>query len=149
MNSLHATPFNHIRALISARYATITPNGIVTPPASQPYNPFSVEMIAFRPARTRYLYKKPVCRSLNGNNSCNSNSICALCEYYKSCTPQIAVDFLYRIVPYRLLLAFTSANNFMMLTRKLIVAKIPFEAAKVKIITINHGKWGETTFELT
>lgn len=140
-------PIRHIMAQSMARYATLTPKGILLESAAIPYNPLPATIITYKPARTRYIARKPVCRSLNGICSVDRRQTCTLCPDARTCTAQIALDFLYRSVPFRLLLAYTSANNFITLLRKLSVGGKPYENAIVNISVIDRGRWGEACFE--
>lgn len=137
-----------IMAQSMARYATITPKGIRMEYSESPYNPLPVTIITYKPARTLYIARKPMCRSLNGINALERTQKCAFCENAKTCTPQIALDFSYRSIPFRLLLAFTSAKNFVALLRKLGTAGKSDEGANISISVIDRGKWGEACFEM-
>jgi hypothetical protein len=139
-------PLRQILAQSLARYASITPKGILLPCASVPYNPLPTTIITYKPARTRYLLRKPVCRSLNGICSVDRKQSCATCQEARTCTPQIALDFNYRTVPFRLLLAFTSANNFITFLRKRGAEGTTCEGVPISITVIDHGRWGEARF---
>jgi hypothetical protein len=141
-------PIREIIAQSMSRYATITSKGILLPSSSAVYNPLPVTIITYGPARTRYINRKPICRSLNGISSLERKQTCALCQEARTCTPQIALDICYRIVPVRLLLAFTSAKNFMALLRKLGIERKPYEGAHISISVIDRGRWGEACFEI-
>ena len=80
---------NPIRQIMSqslARYATITPQGIILPVTTAVYNPLPATIITYKPARTRYLNRKPICRSLDGARSLDRAQSCVTCrgENYKS-----------------------------------------------------------------
>jgi hypothetical protein len=139
-------PLREIIAASSARYAQITPRGILLPSASQPYNPLPASIVTYKPARTRYVNKQPVCRSLNGIQSLQDNFRCAICDHRRTCTPQIALEVLYRTVPFRLMLAYTSAKNFLAFLRTLHAPNQCIEGAFVEITVLDRGKWGEARF---
>jgi hypothetical protein len=141
-------PLREIIASVCSRYALLTPKGIVLPSSTNPYNPLSVSIVTYKPARTRYVNKKPVCRSLNGIRSLNDNSICVSCDYRRTCTPQIALEIQYRTVPFRIMLAYTSAKNFFAFLRTLYPTNFHIENASVEISVIDRGKWGEAKFTL-
>lgn len=141
-------PIRQIMAQSMARYATLTPKGVMLEFASVPYNPLPVSMITYRPARTRYLERKPVCRSLNGICAIDRRQSCAFCKNARTCTAQIAFDFHYRALPFRLLLAYTSAANFMAMLRRLGTTGKPYEGANIEIKVIDRGRWGEACFEI-
>jgi radical SAM protein with 4Fe4S-binding SPASM domain len=142
-------PLREIIAASSARYALITPQGILLPCASAPYNPLAATIVTHKPARTRYVNKQPVCRSLNGIQSLQDNARCATCDHRRACTPQIALELLYRTVPFRLMLAYTSAKNFLAFLRTLHAPNQRIEGASVEITILDRGKWGEARFSLT
>jgi hypothetical protein len=140
-------PIRQLIAQSTARYASITPKGILLPAAPVAYNPLPATIITYKPARTRYLLRKPVCRSLNGISSVDQKQSCSMCQEARTCTPQIALDFNYRVVPFRLLLAFTSANNFITFLRRFGAAGISCEGVPISITVIDHGRWGEARFD--
>jgi energy-coupling factor transporter ATP-binding protein EcfA2 len=111
------------------------------------YNPLPATTITYKPARTRYLNRKPICRSLDGARSLDRAQSCVTCQDARTCTPRIALDFHYRAVPFRLLLAFTSAKNFVLFMKKLGAAGKTYEGALVNITIIDRGRWGEACFE--
>jgi hypothetical protein len=141
-------PLREIIASVCSRYALLTPKGIVLPSASNPYNPLSVSLVTYKPARTRYVNKKPVCRSLNGIHSLTDKTACISCDYRRTCTPQIALEIQYRTVPFRIMLAYTSAKNFLTFLRTLHPDSRRIENASVEISVIDRGKWGEAKFSL-
>jgi hypothetical protein len=142
-------PLREIICATCSRYAQLTPAGIVLPAASAPYNPLTVTLVSYTPARTRYVNRKPLCRSLNGIYSVKDNIHCAGCDYHRTCTPQISLQCLYRAVPLRLLLAFTSAKNFISFVRTSHVpAGTTIEGVNVEISVLDRGKWGEAQFNL-
>jgi hypothetical protein len=141
-------PLREICASAAARYALIAPAGILLPSAASPYNPITVRIVTYKPARTRYVNKQPICRSLNGLFSLHDNSRCAACEYRRTCTPQIALDILYRAVPFRLMLAYTSAKNFFAFLRTAQTPHQGIEGATISISVLDRGKWGEARFTL-
>jgi hypothetical protein len=138
-----------LRAVIAQsliRYATITPKGILLPHAAIPYNPLDVAIITYGPARTRYLNRRPLCRSLDGLRSIDNRTLCATCHDSRSCTPQIALDISYRRLPFRLLLAFTSAKNFLAALKTINPSAGNIQDAPISITVTNRGHWGEANF---
>jgi hypothetical protein len=142
-------PLREIIASVCSRYALITPKGIVLPTSTTLYNPLPATIIIYKPARTRYVNKKPLCRSLNACTSLNDKTSCVSCSYRRTCTPQIALEILYRSVPFRIMLAYTSAKNFVSFLRTLHTTIDHTENALVEISVIDRGKWGEAKFSLT
>jgi len=141
-------PMREIIASVCSRYATLAPKGIVLPSSSTPYNPLSATIVTYKPARTRYLNKKPVCRSLNGIRSLHDNAPCVSCDYRRTCTPQIALEIHYRAIPFRIMLAYTSAKNFLDFLRTLHLNNRNVENTFVEISVLDRGKWGEAKFAL-
>ena len=139
-------PLRQIMTQTYARYATITPLGIVLPAGPTPYNPLPVTIIAHRPARTLYVNRHPLCRSLNGINSVNGRKRCICCEDKQSCTPQISLEILYRSVPFRIMLAYTSAKNFISFRKTFQAPQRYVDEAFVEISVIDRGRWGEACF---
>jgi len=141
-------PIRQIIAQSMSRYASVTPKGILLPCASMPYNPLPINIITYKPARTRYIDRKPVCRSLDGARSVDRKQSCLKCLDVRTCTAQIALDFRHRGVPFKLLLAFTSAKNFVVLIQKLSAAATPLEKAAIEIRVTDRKTWGEVHFDI-
>ena len=139
-------PLREIIASACSRYASISPGGILLPSSPTPYNPLPAIIVSYTPARTRYVDKKPICRSLNGVQSLNDKTPCVRCDYRRTCTPQIALQIQYKGVPFRIMLAYTSAKNFMSFLRTLHMANTPYENACIEISVTDRGKWGEAIF---
>ena len=128
-----------------ARYLTVRPTGL-----QLPYGPLCASLratiLVVRPARTLYQNKKPVCRSLDGIQSIPAGRACASCLLRKTCTPQIYLELLADGVPYRLLLAYSSARNFLLFAGRLKGKQQPLENAEVIISVRDRGRWGELHF---
>lgn len=141
-------PMQQILTQSLARYATIVPKGIVLPYSSTPQNPLCVTIAAYHAARSRYVNRHPVCRSLDGMHAVDLTTKCLICSEKRSCTPQIALEVTYRAVPLRFLLSYTSANNFLSLVRKYSSKKQTLEGMSLSINVIDRGRWGEPTFSI-
>jgi hypothetical protein len=76
----------------------------------------------------------------------DSKKLCQQCLDQKHCTGQVRLDLLFENSPYRLLLAYTSAKNFLLYTGKLAEQKLEIETIDTKIIVVNRGSWGELRF---
>ena len=128
-----------------ARYLAIRPTGL-----QMPYGPIvqtlRVRILACRPARTLYENHHPRCRSLDGIQSITERRACAACLLRKTCTPQIYLELLHDRVPYRLLLAYTSARHFMLFASRLRQQDQPVENAEVILSVLDRGRWGELRF---
>jgi hypothetical protein len=103
-------------------------------------------LLACRPARTLYENHQPRCRSLDGIQSITEARTCAACLLRKTCTPQIYLELLCNHVPYRLLLAYTSARNFMTFASRLRQQGQPVENADILLSVRDRGRWGELRF---
>jgi hypothetical protein len=136
---------NDLFADAFARYLLVRPAGIQFP-HGRLCPSLSAAILACRPARTLYQNKQPVCRSLDGIHSLQEARACASCLLRKSCTPQIYLELLAEGVPYRLLLAYSSARNFMLFASRLRQQGQPVENAQVLISVRDRGRWGELRF---
>ena len=128
-----------------ARYLSVRPTGM-----QMPHGPIvqslRVRVRACRPARTLYEDHQPRCRSLDGIQSLTQARTCADCLLRKTCTPQIYLELLHDGMPYRLLLAYTSARNFMLFASRLRQQGQPVENADILLSVRDRGRWGELSF---
>jgi hypothetical protein len=128
-----------------ARYLAVRPSGL-----QMPHGPIvqtlRARLLACRPARTLYENHQPRCRSLDGIQSITEARTCAACLLRKTCTPQIYLELLHDHVPYRLLLAYTSARNFMTFASRLRQQGQPVENADTLLSVRDRGRWGELRF---
>jgi hypothetical protein len=136
---------NDLFANAFARYLTVRPSGL-----QMPHGPIVQTLRAHlclcRPARTLYERHQPRCRSLDGIHSITEERTCAACLLRKTCTPQIYLELLHERVPYRLLLAYTSARNFMTFISRLRQQDQSIENADILISVLDRGRWGELRF---
>ena len=128
-----------------ARYLAVRPSGLQMPhgPIAQTLR---ARLLACRPARTLYENHQPRCRSLDGIQSITEARACAACLLRKTCTPQIYLELLHDRIPYRLLLAYTSARNFMTFASRLRQQGQPVENADILLSVRDRGRWGELRF---
>ncbi len=142
------TDFFTMRELVSrafARYLRVLPSGFQL--SSNNIVPsLSAKVIASRPARTLYKNRKPVCRSLDGIHALSINKSCAACLSRKTCTPQICLEIIHQGVPWRLILAYTSARNFLLFDSTLKKTGIILEDSTIRIAVRDRGRWGEVYF---
>lgn len=132
-----------------ARYVSVTSGGfhlyddIVVPE-------IKVCIRTVKPARTLYVNRKPTCRSLDGIADLTGSCECASCRSRSRCTPQIYLEFLYEHVPLRMLLAYTSASNFVKCSSdiKRRYHKSVTEV-NIRMSLLNRGRWMEVRFSLT
>jgi hypothetical protein len=139
-----------------ARYLAVRPSGLQMPHGSI-VQTLRARLLACQPARTLYENHQPRCRSLDGIQSitealsavpgtAQAGRTCAACLLRKTCTPQIYLELLHDHVPYRLLLAYTSARNFMTFASRLRQQGQPVENADILLSVRDRGRWGELRF---
>lgn len=128
-----------------ARYIRVLPTGFQIH-SGKILSSLSATILTFRPARTLYQNKKPTCRSLDGIQSLREGRACASCLMRKTCTPQVYLELLSDRVPLRLLLAYTSARNFMLWLSRQREQGLPVENSNVVISIRDRGRWGEIRF---
>ena len=147
MHSGTAQIYRDILTRTAARYLTVRPHGIELAPGYQPLKQLSVQITDHGAARTLYRDRKPVCRSLDGIRALRDPAIqCSECDDRGSCTPQLRVDLIYDCAPYRLLLAYTSARNFLFYNTEIVKARRDLSDIITRIRVINRGRWGELQF---
>ena len=121
-----------------ARYLTVTPRGVILAGEPQALPRVAVRIMGYGGARTLYRKHKPVCRSLDG--------VAADRVDRDACTPQVRVDLIVRGRPYRLLLAFTGARNFLDYVARLEQRGIQIDRTDHEISVVARGTWGEVRF---
>ena len=139
-----------LRALLHrafTRYLTITPHGFVLAGEVQPVAIVEARILAFGGARTLYRNRKPWCRSLDAVASVtHADRRCAGCNDLNACTPQVRVDLVIRHHCYRLLLAFSSARNFLDYEARLHREQADLLALDHELRVTPRGSWGEVLF---
>ena len=129
------------------RYLTVRPDGVVSEKGATPQPRVEVRILGYGGARTLYKGRKPTCRSLDGVRShTDSARACASCPDLPRCTPQVRVDLFLDGNPFRLLLAYTSARNFLRYVASLPERDIVLEDTMHRIDVIARGTWGEVRF---
>ena len=130
-----------------ARYLTVTPRGFVLDGDGEPVPRLVVRILGYGGARTLYQQRRPACRSLDGIAAVtDSNKHCACCPQLDSCTPQVRVDLVVEGRPHRLLLAFTSAKNFLAYVGRLEVDRVAVDAVRHELLVVPRRGWGEVHF---
>lgn len=140
-------PTDDLLRTLLARYATVRPHGLVLDPRAAPVTDVVAKLVRSSSARTLYREKRPECRSLDGVRSLTGRE-CVTCPDRSGCTPQILVDLEIDRLPYRLLLSFTSAKNFLLAVDRLRRQSRSVEGACVRLRVLNRGRWGEVCFEV-
>lgn len=130
-----------------ARYMTVRPLGIDLGNSRKLISSLNCRVLDYGAARTLYRQRRPVCRSLDAIKAiANADKFCQRCSDRDHCTGQVRLDLLFENRPYRLLLAYTSAKNFLLYTGKLAEKKIEIQTIDTKIVVVNRGSWGELRF---
>ncbi len=147
MTSRDPMPLRAILHAAIARYLTVTERGLILVDRAEPVPSVVVRILAHVGARTLYRSRRPSCRSLDGVRSItSSDKLCATCPQLAECTPQVRVDIVLDQTPYRLLLAFTSARNFLAHVGRLEAVGVQFDRVQHRIDVIPRRGWGELRF---
>jgi hypothetical protein len=133
-----------------ARYLTVTPRGFVLEGRVEPVPRLTVRILGYGGARTLYQQRKPVCRSLDGVVAVTDpTKHCENCPQLDSCTPQVRIDLVVEGRPHRLLLAFTSAKNFLAYVGRLEAQRVAVDAVRHELLVVPRRGWGEVQFRET
>lgn len=147
MNPQQAEILRDIVQRMMARYITVRPLGIDLGNNRKLIPALNCRILDYGAARTLYRNRRPVCRSLDAVKAIkDANKLCQQCVDRNNCTGQVRLDLLFENCPYRLLLAYTSAKNFLLYTGKLAEKKIEIQTTDTKIVVVNRGSWGELRF---
>jgi hypothetical protein len=147
MNPQQAEILRDIVQRMMARYITVTPMGIDLGNNRKLIPALNCRILDYGAARTLYRNRRPVCRSLDAVKAIkDANKLCQQCVDRDNCTGQVRLDLLFENCPYRLLLAYTSAKNFLLYTGKLVEKKLEIQSIDTKIVVVNRGSWGELRF---
>ena len=147
MNPQQTQILRDIVGRMMARYMTIRPLGIDLGNSRKLIPALNCRVLNYGAARTLYRQRRPICRSLDAVKALkNSKKLCQQCLDRKDCTDQVRLDLVFESCPYRLLLAYTSAKNFLLYTAKLAKQKLEIQTIDTKIIVVNRGAWGELRF---
>ena len=142
-------PLRAILQQARRRYLTVRPHGFELNPGERLRPTLEVRILSFGSARTLYQERKPLCRSLDGIQPTTSKAQrrCAECALRPRCTSQVRLDLLADTQPFRLLLAHTSARNFLLYETQLRERGEALEGGLHRLTVINRGSWGELRFE--
>ena len=147
MNPHQAEILRDIVKRMMARYITVRPLGIDLGNNRKLIPALNCRILDYGAARTLYRNRRPVCRSLDAVKAIkDANKLCQQCVDRDNCTGQVRLDLLFENCPYRLLIAYTSAKNFLLYTGKLVEKKLEIQTIDTKIVVINRGSWGELRF---
>jgi len=139
--------YRDILARTAARYLAVRPAGIEIAAGHPLIAKLPVTILNHGAARTLYRERRPACRSLDGVRAVqNAKLYCAACDDRDRCTPQVRLDLVFDNIPYRLLLAYTSAKNFLFYHTELVNNRRRLEDVITMIRVVNRGSWGELRF---
>ncbi len=131
----------------TVRYLTVKSQGIEVSDGQPPLPAIEVRILGHGGARTLYRGRRPLCRSLDGMTALRDpEKLCTACEDRSNCTPQVRVDLLFDVRPFRLLLSFTSARNFLEYMAAAKVRGRDLTALRTRISVTPRGSWGELRF---
>jgi hypothetical protein len=139
-------PIKDILYRTTAKYLTVRPDGILL--NRRLFPDVKARILAHGSARTLYRARKPYCRSLDGFRSTDGKQ-CADCFDLKNCTSQCRVHLLINERPYVLMLAYTSAKNFLLYQGSVAKQGKDVQGVTTQICVIDRGTWGELRFSLT
>jgi hypothetical protein len=129
------------------RYADVTPQGLVLGEGQPPLRTARATFLKTAPARTLYRERRPACRSLDGLRG-RDGKVCASCADRATCVPQVLLDVEIDRRPYRLLLAYTSARNFLLFVDERARRGSDLRATPLTLRVLDRGRWGELRFDV-
>lgn len=141
-------PLREILHRLLLRYLTVRPNGFILQEGATPRAQVDARILGHGGARTFYRNRKPECRSLDGIRPVTGDTkrTCADCNLKSRCTPQVRIDLFIDQVPFRLLLAYSSARAFFRYEAHLHGHSLAIEDVMTSIQVVNRGHWGELRF---
>ena len=140
-------PLRAILHRATVRYLSVGPRGFLLQRRGAPQPVLEVRILSFGGAQTLYKDRRPECRSLDGVHSAShTGRRCAPCEKKNDCTPQVRLDLFVDAGAFRLLLAHTSARNFLAYEGDLRVKNVPLDQPLHRLEVVNRGSWGEIRF---
>ncbi len=145
MSSHYPQLIREILHKVGFRYLSVRPHGFEAD--GRVLLELRARVLHHGPARTLYSRRRPACRSLDGVAALSStDKTCADCADRQRCTPQVRLDFLHGSEPYRVLLAFTSAKNFLLYETELRKSKTLLHEVVTCMRVVHRGTWGEVRF---
>ena len=141
-------PLRAILHQARCRYLTVRPHGFQLNPGERLRPVLEVRILSFGSARTLYQHRKPLCRSLDGiqPTAPQGQRRCAECALRPRCTSQVRLDLLVDTQPFRLLLAHTSAKNFLLYETQRRECGVALYEGLHRMTVMNRGSWGELRF---
>ena len=143
-------PLRAILQQARSRYLSVRPRGFELHPGERLRPVLEARILSFGSARTLYQNRAPLCRSLDAVRpiTAKEHRSCAECALRTRCTSQVRLDLLVDTQPLRLLLAHTSAKNFLLYETQLQQRAVALYDGLHRISVINRGSWGELRFHL-
>jgi hypothetical protein len=142
-------PLREILQCAQRRYLTVRPRGFELKTGTPLQPVIDARILDFGGARTLYQDRKPHCRSLDGIRPIGEHArTCTACHKRARCTPQLRLDLFADTQPFRLLLAHSSAKNFLLYETQLHHRGVALNQSLHRITVINRGSWGELRFGL-
>jgi hypothetical protein len=141
---LDQNPVLDILYRTTARYLAVRPDAILVD--NRPAKTLLVRILAHGGARTYYRARRPCCRSLDSVHS-TAGKPCQTCNDLKGCTSQVRLHLLLDGRPYLLLLAYSSARNFLLYVASLGEGARRLRDFDTRITVADRGSWGELRFE--
>ena len=137
-------PLRAILQQARSRYLSVRPRGFELHPGERLRPVLEARILSFGSARTLYQNRAPLCRSLDAVRPIAAGQrTCAECRLRTRCTPQVRLDLLVDTQPLRLLLAHTSAKNFLLYETQLHQRGVALYDGLHRLSVINRGSWGE------
>ncbi len=131
------------------RYLSVRPRGFELHAGDRLRPVIHARIIGYGSARTLYQQREAHCHSLDGLSPLSApHRHCAECQRRARCTPQVRLDLFVDARPFRVLLAHTSAKNFLLYDAQLRQRSIALEQVLHRIAVLNRGAWGELRFTL-
>lgn len=148
MSRSDVEPLREILHRMLVRYLTVRPRGFELEHLGRLRPVVEARILGHGGARTFYQDRKPKCRSLDGVRPLtgDTNRSCVECDARARCTPQVRIDLIVERLPFRLLLAYSSARAFLVYDAELRQRRVAIEDIVTKITVVNRGSWGELRF---
>ncbi len=142
-------PLREILHAAFKRYLSVRPRGFELEPGAPLRPTLQGRIVSTGAARTLYQARRPRCRSLDGLAPLDDpHRTCAACRLRTQCTAQLRLDLFVDAQPFRLLLAYTSAKNYLLYEAQLRQGDVCIEDHLHRLTVIHRGSWGEVRFSL-
>lgn len=143
---LDPDPVKDILYKTTARFLQVHAHGIILQ-GGLPRTSCRARILAVGAARTLYRGRRPHCRSLDSIHSIEG-TCCLDCHDIEHCTSQLRIHLLIEHQPYKVLLAYTSAKNFLIYRDSLAKRHLDLDQVTTAISVVDRATWGELRFKL-